>query len=159
MSKALKKLSNRAPEPLRVSSAAAANVKYLMPSELREFFESYRDSWNEFSGEAIASHYRIPTKIIDMDGLHTYVQSEDLAEKFQSNCQMYQKLGYAGASFIVGSYISNGDSAATIDIGWRVMLGGEYLDFRTTYMCALISGQWLIVSSVAYDSPYNEDDT
>lgn len=128
-----------------------------MPIELRNFIESYRDGWNELSGAVIASHYRIPATILDMDGLQTYVQSEDVTEKFQSNCQTYRKLGYAGATFTVGAYISNGDSAATIDIGWRVALGGEYLDFRTTYMCALVAGQWLILSAVAYDGSYNEN--
>ncbi len=128
-----------------------------MPEVLKALFESYRDGWNAFDSKAIAAHYRIPATILDMDGLQTYTSTNLLARKFEANCQTYRKLGYEGAYFRVGAYIANGAEAATVDLGWRIILGDEQLDFRTTYLCALVARRWRIVSAVAYDGGYDED--
>lgn len=130
-----------------------------MLEELTQFFDSYKDGWDSFSGEKIASHYRTPASIVDGDGLRTYSGVEELISKFEKNCASFKSMGYRGSEFLIGHYIQNGESAATIDFGWRVGLEAGFREFRTTYMCVVEDGQWRIVSAVAYEGSYIEDDT
>jgi len=130
-----------------------------MPEELSLFFQSYQDGWDAFSGDAIASHYRMPVSIIDGDGLRSYTEQEDLISKFEANCIAFQQLGYRRAKFHVGYFRQNSEISATIDLGWRIYLEAGERDFRTTYMCAKVDKTWSIISAVAYEGSYNDGDT
>ena len=112
--------------------------------------------FDAFDGEMIARHYRIPAAVYDGDGLHSYSTSDELAAKFTNNCEAFKGVGYHGAEFSVGHYMQNGENAATVDLGWRVQLGESTRDFRTTYVCVRVDGQWGIMSAVAYEGLYEE---
>jgi len=130
-----------------------------MRDELIRLFQSYQDGWDSFCGEKIAVHYRIPTSIMDGDGLRNYLSLEDLSSKFESNCSAFKAMGYRGSEFSVGHFIENGEYAGTIDLGWRISIESGFRDFRTTYVCVNEEQEWRILSAIAYEGPYIEDDT
>ncbi|MBE9537485.1 MAG: hypothetical protein IMF06_00300 [Proteobacteria bacterium] len=51
----------------------------------------------------------------------------------------------------MGYYRQLGESAAAVDLGWRIHLGSGDRDFRTTYMCAIVNERWRIINAVAYE--------
>ena len=133
-------------------------INSLMRFELIQLFQSYQAGWDSLCGEKIASHYKIPTSIMDGDGLRNYLGLEELTSKFEANCSSFKAMGYRGSEFSVGHFIENGDRAATIDLGWRVSIEPGFRDFRTTYVCVNEEGQWRILSAIAYEGPYSEGD-
>ncbi|MFK8050825.1 MAG: hypothetical protein AB8B81_20535 [Halioglobus sp.] len=130
-----------------------------MLSELTEFFTSYRNAWDRFSGADIAAHYRIPTIIMDGDGLSTYTSREELVSKLQTNCDTFKNMGYLNAEFLVGHFHPCGDDAFTIDLGWRVNVASGPVEYRTAYTCAAVDAQWCIVSAISYKGSFGEDNT
>ncbi len=130
-----------------------------MPKELTRFFQSYRNGFDVFDEEAIASHSLLPASIYDGDGYGIYSSHRELSAKFEPNCQAFKAMGYEGAQFSVGSYRKAGDFGAVVDLGWRVNIAKGHRDFRTTYFCTLKEQQWYIFSAVAYEGQYRETDT
>lgn len=122
----------------------------LLPNELIQFFQSYQKGFNHFDALAIASHYLVPATISDADGLRTYLSTQELISKFTENCTSFRQMGYVSAQFSPGLCHSSGDNAATVDLGWSILLENDRRDFRTTYMCVLAEERWKIITAMVY---------
>ena len=97
-----------------------------MLGKLTSFFNSYQCGWDSFGAGSIASHFRIPASIMDGDGLQTYLSIEELTAKFERNFDSFKAIRYRGSEFLVGCYTHNGENAATVDLGWRILSAVAY---------------------------------
>ena len=96
-----------------------------LTSDVREFFESYRDAFDSIDGQRIASLYHIPTVTMRGDGsIHSLQSREELARFFQGVADNYQKEGYAGGRFdeLQVSPIGGRSALATMD--WQMLRRG-----------------------------------
>ena len=121
-----------------------------MSIKLTEYFISYKRAFDQFNPENIASHYKLPCIISDLNGFNSYDSLDRLVAKFTVNCKSMKDMGYCGSEFSMGEIKALGSDSVSVDIGWRVKLLTEPYDFRTLYLCRQESESWKIFSAVVY---------
>ncbi len=122
-----------------------------MKTKLDLLFKSYKQAFDQFDANAIASFYQFPCLISDVDGQHAYNYINTLTSKFFNNCIKMQDLGYAGSKFSLGKIVRFGDNIISVDINWQVQLETGPYDFGTLYLCSFEDDNLLIFSAVVYD--------
>lgn len=123
-----------------------------MPSEIRAFFEKYRDAFNALNGNAVASLYAEPSGIAQ-DAVYTHWASRrDVAENMNALCRLYESKGFVRADFEPGQFIQQGESHAVADVQWRIDWSGDQAPwhFRTSYNLLRTAEGWRVLLCTAY---------
>jgi len=121
-----------------------------LTSEVRAFFETYKDAFDSIDGQRIAALYHIPTVTMRGDGsIHSLRSVEELARFFQGVADSYQKDGYAGGRFedLQVSPIGGRSALATMD--WEMMRrdGSLIRKWRQSYNVVREGSGWRILVS------------
>ncbi len=122
---------------------------------MRILFTKYKKAFDNFDANGIASNYKIPCSVSDADGSLVFDNKEGLIDKFSSNCKFLHSMGYVGSEFNILSEMSMGSNAKSLNIGWRVNLKSNIVEFRCLYVCHLEEEQWKIFSANVYDVSFD----
>ena len=128
-----------------------------MSTKLIEYFKSYKQAFDQFNPESIASHYKLPCIISDLNGFNSYNSLDRLVAKFSINCKSMKDMGYCGSELLMGDIKKLGIDTVSVDIGWRVQLATGPYDFRTLYLCHQENENWQIFSAVVYAGDFSEN--
>ena len=123
-----------------------------MPREISEFFERYRDAFNELDGITVAEFYAEPSGIAQ-DGVYTYwPQRQAVMENMIALCKLYRAKGFIRAEFKTHQFIDQGANYAVADVQWRINWNGEQepWSFKTTYNLARTGQGWKVLLCTAY---------
>lgn len=123
-----------------------------MPTEIRQFFERYRDAFNALDGEAVARLYAVPSGIAQ-DGQYTHWPAfEPVRDNMVALCALYRERGYAAAAFEAGAFLQQGEDHAIADLCWTIQWsrGAAPWAFNTTYNLVRTGGCWRILLCTAY---------
>ncbi len=123
-----------------------------MPSEIRAFFEAYRDAFNALDGKAVARLFAEPSGIAQ-DGKYTHWATEQaVAENMVKLCELYEGKGFVRAEFSPGQFINQGENHAVADLRWRIEwnAGQEPWQFQTTYNLVHTREGWRVLLCTAY---------
>ncbi len=123
-----------------------------MPSDIRAFFESYRDAFNALDGQAVAALYAEPSGIAQ-DAIYTHWNSrESVTQNMVALCKLYREKGFIQAEFEPGQFIEQGTHHAVADIHWRIdwSKGQEPWRFNTTYNLQRTAQGWRVLLCTAY---------
>ena len=124
----------------------------IMPSEIRVFFERYRDAFNALDGRAVASLYAEPSGIAQ-DGSYTHWPvRQAVAENMTALCELYKARGFVRAEFEPRQFIDQGADFAVAGVGWRIerSAGHEPWHFNTTYNLMRTAEGWKVLLCTAY---------
>ena len=123
-----------------------------MPTEIREFFEHYRDAFNRLDGEAVARLYAVPSGIASDTGYTHWPTFEPIRDNMVTLCQLYKENGYAGASYQPGVFLLQGEDFAVADVSWSIERteGREPWCFNTTYNLMHTAEGWRVLLCTAY---------
>jgi hypothetical protein len=113
---------------------------------MNDFFNEYARAFDSLQADAIASLYLLPCAISDGDGTQVFSSNSGLIEKFSSNCNALQTMGYKAAKFTILTEQSLGQSAKAVTLGWQVKLANGQMEFRAHYVCQLQQNVWRIFS-------------
>ena len=121
-----------------------------LTSDVRAFFENYKDAFDSIDGQRIAALYHIPTVTMRGDGsIHSFQSLEELARFFQGVADNYQKDGYAGGRFegLQVSPIGGRSVLATMD--WEMLRrdGSLIRRWRQSYNLVRVGSGWQILVS------------
>src|SRR4029077_15874514 len=106
-----------------------------MSTQIRAFFESYRNAFNALDGEAVARLYAVPSGIASDSGYTHWPAFEPIRENMLALCELYRKNGYAPATSEPVVFLAQGDNYAVADISWNIERTEqrEPWRFNTTY--------------------------
>ncbi len=123
-----------------------------MPSDIRAFFECYREAFNNLDGQAVAELYAEPSGIAQ-DAVYTHWSSRaSVAQNMVALCQLYQEKGFVRADFEPGEFIEQGTHHAVADVQWRINwdTGQDPWLFKTTYNLQRTEQGWKVLLCTAY---------
>ena len=123
-----------------------------MPTEIRQFFERYRDAFNSLNGEAVARLYSVPSGIAQ-DGNYTHwPEFEPIRDNMVALCSLYRDRGYAAAEFKPGPFLQQGENYAIADLSWKInwSSGDAPWEFNTTYNLVRTQEGWRVLLCTAY---------
>ncbi|MFN5700605.1 MAG: hypothetical protein ACK47V_08260 [Betaproteobacteria bacterium] len=123
-----------------------------MPTEIRQFFERYRDAFNSLDGEAVARLYSVPSGIAQ-DGQYTHWPDfEPIRDNMVALCSLYRERGYAAAEFEPGAFLQQGEKYAIADLSWKInwSSGAAPWQFNTTYNLVRAEEGWRVLLCTAY---------
>ena len=124
-----------------------------MTTEIRQFFERYRDAFNELDGEAVARLYDVPSGLVTGERYTHWSEFESVRKNMIELCKLYRENGYVSATFEPGAFLAQGDGFAIADLRWRIERaeGQEPWCFHTTYnLCRKPEG-WRVLLATAYE--------
>ena len=123
-----------------------------MKTKLNQLFKSYQQAFKQFNPKAIASHYKLPCLISDVDGQQCFTNLDKLTTKFANSCNNMQEMGYIDSEFTIGEIKTLDDKLVSVGMGWRAQFETGPYEFRTLYLCSQENDSWLIFSAVVYDA-------
>ena len=124
-----------------------------MTTEIREFFEQYREAFNGLDGEAVARLYAVPSGLATGKGYTHWSEFEAVRKNMIALCKRYRENGYVSASFEPTAFLAQGDGFAIADIHWHIERSQDLRpwSFHTTYnLCRKPEG-WRILLATAYE--------
>lgn len=123
-----------------------------MPSDIRVFFDAYRDAFNRLDGEAIARLYAVPSGMASSSGYTHWPSFEPIRENMLALCTLYSAGGYRSAAFEPAAFLAQGDDFAIADLEWHVERSSEQAPwhFKTTYNLIRTEEGWRILLCTAY---------
>lgn len=124
-----------------------------MTTEIRQFFDRYRDAFNELDGEAVARLYAVPSGLVTGEGYLHWSEFESVRKNMLSLCKVYRDNGYVSASFEPAAFLEQGENFAIADVRWRIerTRGQEPWCFNTTYNLCRTSEGWRVLLATAYE--------
>ncbi len=123
-----------------------------MTTEIRAFFETYRDAFDALDGEAVARLYAVPSGIASDTGYEHWPTFEPIRENMVALCQLYKENGYLNARFEPERFIEQGEQYAIADVRWHIERSNGQLpwQFNTTYNLIRTSEGWRVLLCTAY---------
>jgi len=123
-----------------------------MPSEIKSFFEAYRNAFNQLDGHAVADLYAEPSGIVQ-DAIYTHWPSRaQVVANMTALCDVYRAKGFVRAEFEPGQFIDQGEHHAVADVHWRIDWrdGHSPWRFNTTYNLVRAADGWRVLLCTAY---------
>ena len=123
-----------------------------MPTEIRLFFERYRDAFNALDGEAVARLYALPSGIAQEGRYTHWSEFEPIRDNMVALCALYRERGYAAAEFETGTFLQQGEGYAIADLSWKIHWSGGAApwQFNTTYNLVRTEEGWRVLLCTAY---------
>lgn len=123
-----------------------------MPTEIRQFFECYRDAFNSLDGEAVARLYSVPSGIAQDNQYTHWPEFEPIRDNMVALCTLYRERGYAAAEFEPGAFLQQGENYAIADLSWKInwSSGAAPWQFNTTYNLVRTEKGWRVLLCTAY---------
>jgi ketosteroid isomerase-like protein len=121
-----------------------------LTSDVRAFFDRYKDAFDAIDGQRIAALYHIPTVTMRGDGsIHSLQSRQELARFFQGVADDYQKDGYAGGRFDELQVSSIGGRSALATMDWQMQRrdGSLIRKWRQSYNLVRAGTGWQILVS------------
>jgi hypothetical protein len=124
-----------------------------MPTEIRDFFEHYREAFDRLDGDAVARLYAVPSGILTADGYRHWPDFASVRANMVALCELYRRNGYVAARFEPAWVLEQGPTAAVADVVWRIERDGgrEPWNFHTTYNLVRSPVGWRVLLCTAYD--------
>ncbi|MDR0777508.1 MAG: nuclear transport factor 2 family protein [Azonexus sp.] len=124
-----------------------------MPTEIRAFFDRYRDAFNALDGEAVAQLYAVPSGIVSAQQYTHWPVFEPIAENMAALCKLYADHGFRSASYEPSAFIQQGEHCAVSDLSWVIERteGQEPWRFNTTYNLLRTPEGWRVLLCTAYE--------
>lgn len=139
---------------VNAAGAGSPGALLLLPDDIVALFNSYLSAYGAGDSARIAEHYTLPRSILDANGPQVFVSAVELEEKLETYLAYFAAADYRGAEFSQGSFEHLGDRAARVDLGWRVFIKPEPVEYRTSYVLQMERSNWRIFSATVYDGPY-----
>ncbi|WP_125931869.1 nuclear transport factor 2 family protein [Thiosocius teredinicola] len=117
---------------------------------MEDFFRKYSAAFDAFDAEAIASLYRLPCSIADIDGVQVFSEKTQLIKKLDASCNTMRGFGYKRSEFRMRAHEKLGEDGVAANIDWRIITTGEDIDFRTLYVLHRVDGAWRIFNVNVY---------
>lgn len=123
-----------------------------MPTEIRRFFERYRDAFNSLDGEAVAKLYSVPSGIAQDGQYMHWLEFQPIRNNMVALCTLYRERGYADAEFEPGVFLQQGLNYAIADLRWKIgwSSGAAPWEFHTTYNLVRNEEGWRVLLCTAY---------
>jgi ketosteroid isomerase-like protein len=123
-----------------------------MSTEIRAFFESYRNAFNALDGEAVARLYAVPSGIASDTGYEHWPAYEPIRDNMVALCKLYKDNGYVHATFEPEAFLQQGEQYAMADLRWRIERSGGQppWEFNTTYNLMRTAQGWRVLLCTAY---------
>jgi hypothetical protein len=123
-----------------------------MTTEIREFFEQYRDAFNKLDGEAVARLYAVPSGLATDRGYTHWSAFESIRDNMAALCKLYRDNGYVSASFEPAAFIPQGPHFAVVDVSWHIERKRAQAPwcFHTTYNLCRTPAGWRVLLATAY---------
>ncbi len=130
-----------------------------MPTDVRQFLDSYRDAFNRLDGRAISSHYDLPSMIVHAAGSGVFTTADDLDANNVALCEQYAKDGFLRADYVEHAFLPQGEDFCVVDLAWSIARRERPpQQFNTSYTLARRGGHWKVASVTAYQErrPWRE---
>ncbi len=123
-----------------------------MTTEIRAFFEAYRNAFDALDGEAVARLYAVPSGIASDTGYEHWPAFEPIRENMVALCQLYKANGYLNARFEPERFIEQGEQYAIADVRWHIERSNSQpaWQFNTTYNLIRTGEGWRVLLCTAY---------
>jgi len=124
-----------------------------MRSDLRSFFESYRDAFNGLDAEAITGHYCVPSMLTNRQGQVVWTETPQIHANMIAICEYYRASGFVSAQFEPLECIDQPPDHAVVELLWTIQRSDNRpsVPFRTGYNVRRQSTAWGILLCTAYD--------
>ena len=130
--------------------------------ESREFFERYRDAFNQLDGDAVADLWHTPSSITDSEtgpsGMRTarVTSWDDDAPKrknMRALCDVYMLNDYARAEFEFDHFHELGANHAFVNVHWQLWRkdGSLLQEFHTAYQLLRTAQGPRVLLATAYE--------
>ena len=128
------------------------NQNESLPNEIIDFFERYKQAFNELNGQAVASLYRVPSVIVDDERYTIWDTYEKIENNMVALCVIYREHGFSKTSYETSKFILQNENFAVIDMKWTIENDNDKEPniFNTTYNIQKIDGDWKINLVTAY---------
>ncbi len=123
-----------------------------MPTEIRKFFEHYREAFNSLDGQAVAELYAVPSGIAQDRKYTHWPAFEPIRDNMVALCSLYRERGYVAAAFEPTAFLQQGKDYAIADLSWKIEWsnGAEPWQFSTTYNLVRTAEGWRVLLCTAY---------
>ncbi len=130
--------------------------------ETREFFERYRDAFNELDGDAVADLWHTPSSTTDSHtdpagrpAARVTLWAEDAPKRknMRALCDVYMLNDYARAEFEFDLFHALGANHAFVDVHWQLWRkdGSLLQEFRTAYQLLRTPKGPKVLMATAYE--------
>jgi hypothetical protein len=122
-----------------------------MPTEIRLFFDQYREAFNLLDGKAVAQLYAVPSGIVSNSGYTHWPTFEPIRDNMVALCELYRQHGFSSARFEPGVFVPQGEDHAFADVSWQIeRVGQEPWCFNTSYNLLRTAQGWRVLLCTAY---------
>jgi hypothetical protein len=124
----------------------------VLSDDLEAFFDSYREAFDRLDADAIASHYHVPSMLIDGDACLIWTTGEQVLANMHALTELYRADGFERATFDARAVIRPHRDAAFVDMAWVIDRAGDLANwqFGTAYNLKCNEHGWRITVCTAY---------
>ncbi len=117
---------------------------------MEEFFQKYSAAFDALDAESIASLYRLPCSIADIDVAQVFLEKSQLITKLKANCKAMRGFGYKNSEFRIRAQQELGVDGTVVNVDWRIITTSSNIDFHTLYILHRIDHAWRIFNANVY---------
>ena len=122
-----------------------------MPTDVRTFFDGYRDAFNRLAGRAVSARYDIPAMIAYAGASGIFQNVEALDANNIALCAQYATDGFLRADFEERAFMPQSEDFCVADLAWRITRKDKTPQcFNTSYALAKRQGVWKVYCVTAY---------
>ena len=125
-----------------------------MPTEIKQFFDNYRDAFNRLDGRGVSAHYHVPSMISSSASEGLFVDVDALIANNTALCEIYRDNGFVRADYAENTAIRQGDDFFLADFSWTIQWRDKPAQqFNTTYQLVKRGAEnraWKIEHVTAY---------
>ena len=132
-----------------------------MPTDVRTFFDGYRDAFNRLDGRAVSAHYDIPAMIAHTGVSGIFLDIDALNANNVALCMQYANDGFLHADFEERAFMPQSDNFCVVDMAWKITRKDQPPQcFNTSYALAKRHGSWKVFCVTAYEErrPWTENE-
>lgn len=121
-------------------------------AEIRQFFEHYRQAFNQLDGAAVAQMYALPSGVAAGGRFLHWNDSAQVRAKMENQCAFYRQEGYRQALYQIVFLQVRSEQHAVADLKWEIQRQhGPSWFFHTGYHLLRSGGGWRVTRCTEYD--------
>jgi hypothetical protein len=105
-----------------------------MPSDIQQFFNSYRESFNRLDGSRVSAHYQVPSMISNASSEGLFMDADAIMANNDALCNIYRDNGFIRADYTENISLEQGENFYLADLQWTIQWRDKPAQqFNTTY--------------------------
>ena len=125
----------------------------MVPDDIRQFFDAYRDAFVRFDGARVAAAYHAPSIMARRDSYVLWATEADVRANCDALVDSYRSRDAERAEYVIRDFQAQGTHFAVATLDWTFFWRdlGNPLSFHAAYNLFEQEGHWRIMVATVFD--------